>query len=132
MNYCKIGGRAYDVNVTDIEETFNILYSDQTGRTMEDGAEISLDPIGTFFGHKITFKRKNGNEREFDDLLDYVSSPRTDGIDVEIVHNQSTISYKAYISTGARKLEKIDVNSNKVLWGEFTLNITPMKAQVIS
>ena len=31
MNYCVIGGRSYDVIVTAIEESFTILYSENTG-----------------------------------------------------------------------------------------------------
>ena len=34
MDYVKIGGRAYDVIVTELTENFNILYSENTGRTM--------------------------------------------------------------------------------------------------
>ena len=130
MNFCKIGGRSYDVSVVSLEESFNILYSENTGRTM-DSAKMTLDPLGTFYGHKITFRKKIGYEREFDDLFEYVSSPRTEGIDVEIVHNQSTLKYKAYISNGTRQLKKIDINQEKVYWGDLTLNIVPIEAQVL-
>ena len=96
-----------------------------------DSAKMTLDPLGTFYGHKITFRKKIGYEREFDDLFEYVSSPRTEGIDVEIVHNQSTLKYKAYISNGTRQLKKIDINQEKVYWGDLTLNIVPIEAQVL-
>lgn len=129
MDFCKIGGRNYEVLVTAIEETFNILYSENTGRTMADGAKMTLDPLGTFYGHKVTFRRKRGYEREFDDLFDYVSTPRTSGIDVELVHNQTSIKYTAYISNGTRSLKKIDVE--KVYWGDLSLNIVPIEAQVL-
>lgn len=131
MDYVKIGGRAYDVLVTELRENFNILYSENTGRTMADGAEMSLDPIGTFFGHKVTFARKKYHEREFDELYDYVSKPRYDGIYVEIVHNQETIGYNAYVSNGERALKRIDTKTGKVYWDVLSLNIVPMKAQVL-
>ena len=60
MNYFRINGINYEVVVTGIVENFNILYSDNTGRTLADGAPITLDPLGTFIGHKVTIKRKNG------------------------------------------------------------------------
>lgn len=129
MDFCKIGGRSYEVLVTAIEETFNILYSENTGRTMADGAKMTLDPLGTFYGHKVTFRRKRGYEREFDDLFDYVSTPRTSGIDVELVHNQTSIKYTAYISNGTRAVKKID--GEKVYWGDLSLNIVPIEAQVL-
>ena len=131
MNYCKIGNRVWDVLVTEISENFNILYSENTGRTMSLGAGMTLDPLGTFFGHKVKFQRKKGAEADFDALFDYVSKPRFDGIPVEIVHNQTTLKYNAYISSGERALKRIDPNTNKVCWGELSLNIVPMEAQVL-
>lgn len=130
MDYFKIDGRSYDVLVTDIEENFNILYSENTGRTMSTGARMVLDPLGAFFGHKVTVQRKQGYEKEFDGLYDYVSRPRYDGVNVEIVHNQTTIKYDAYISNGSRQLKKIS-KSDIVHWGELQLNIVPMEAQVV-
>ena len=131
MNIVRIGGKAWDVLVTEISENFNILYSENTGRTMSTGARMTLDPLGTFYGHKVKFKRKSGREAEYDKFFDYVSQPRYDGIPVEIVHNQTTISYDAYISQGERNVKRIDEKKGEVYWDEFSLNIVPMEAQVI-
>ena len=131
MEYVKIGGKVWDVRVTEISENFNILYSENTGRTMSVGARMTLDPLGTFFGHKITFQRKQGNEKEYDTFFEFVSNPRYDGIPVEIVHGQTTLVYDAYISQGERALKRIDPKTNKVYWDKFSLNIVPMEAQVL-
>lgn len=131
MDYCKINGKQYNAIVTEISENFNILYSENTGRTMSQGARMTLDPLGTFYGHKVKFQRKSGFETEYDELYDYVSTPRYDGIPVEMIHNQKTIKYDAYISSGERALKRIDAKTGKVYWGEFSLNIVPMEAQVL-
>ena len=131
MEYVKIGGKVYDVLVAELSENFNILYSQNTGRTISAGARMTLDPLGTFIGHKITFRRKQGREAEYDKLFDYVSKPRYDGIPVELVHNQTTISYDAYISQGERALKRIDPNSGVVYWDQFSVNIVPMEAQIV-
>ena len=130
MDIVKIGGRQYNVLVTELSENFNILSSENTGRTMSVGARMTLDPLGTFYGHKIKFARKRGYEAEYDKLFDYISQPRYDGIAVEIVHGQSTIAYDAYVSQGERTIKRIDPNTGKVYWGEFSVNIVPMEAQV--
>lgn len=131
MDYLKIGGISFDVTITEIEENFNILYGSNTGRTLSKGARMVLDPLGTFYGHKIIVKRKQGKEAEFDRLFMLVSKPRTDGILVEAVHNQSTIQYDAYVSNGTRKIKRIDTQNNRVYWDSLSINIVPMEAQVL-
>ena len=131
MTVCKIGGIEYNVLITELSENFNILYSDNTGRTMSRAAKMTLDPLGTFYGHKIKIKRRQGYEAEYDALYNYISKPRYNGIPVEIVHNQTTISYDAYISSGERAIKRIDRKTGKVYWDELTLNIVPMEAQVL-
>lgn len=130
MDWVKIGGKGYDVIVTNIEESFTILYTENTGRTLSRGAMV-LDPIGTFFSHKVTFKRSKDNVKEFDELYNYLTTPRYDGIQIEIVHDQTTLKYEAYVSQGSRKLLKIVEKIRKVFWGELSVNFIPMEAQIL-
>lgn len=129
--WVKIGGKAWNVRVLEIEESFNILYTEKTGRTLAPGAPMTLDPLGTFYGHKVTFARRQGAYSEFDDLYDFLSKPRYSGITVDIVHGQSTLNYKAYVSSGSRSVKQINDKSNVVLWDTFQADFVPMKAQVI-
>lgn len=131
MDIVKIGGKSYDVIVREIEETFTVLYSSNTGRTLSQGAKMVLDPLGTFFSHRVVFGRRKGKESEYDSLYDFISTPKFDGVPVKIVHGQDTITYDAYISNGGRKLKKIDPLTGKVYWEEFAVNIIPMEAQVL-
>lgn len=131
MDWFKINGKAYNVLVTKLEENFNVLYGENTGRTLADGAPMVLDAIGTFFGHTVEVRRISGYEAEFDELYRLVSRPINDGFDIDIVHCQDIANYKGYISNGKRGLKRIDQKTKKVYWDALSLNIIPMKAQVI-
>ena len=130
MDYVKIGGKSYDVIVTNIERNFEILQSSNAGATLAPGARETLDPLGTRIGHKITFKRKPGYEKEFDELWDFVIHPRFDGVWVDIVYNQDTLKYEAKFINGNQPLKKIDPVTKKVYWGVLVLDIVPIEAQV--
>lgn len=130
MDYVKINNEVYDVIVLSVNESFNILYTENTGRTLGRGAPMILDPIGAFIGHTVVFGRRNGKEEQFDRLFDLVSQPRYKGIPVELVHNQTTIKYDAYVSSGNRQLKKINRDNGTVYWEPLSVNFIPMKAQV--
>lgn len=129
MDICKIGEKEYSVIVVSIKETFTKLYTENTGRTMGAGARMNLDCLGTFFGHNVVIGRKAGFEADFDELYDLVSMPTNDGIPVSMVHNQTSIQYEAYISSGERDVKHIDEKSGKVYWDKLSLTIIPMEAQ---
>lgn len=130
-NWFEINGESFDVTVLEITESASILYSDNTGRTISMGARMTLDPLGTFFNHKVKVKRHGDNVAEYDRLYNYVTRPVYNGYHFKIVHNQTTIEYDGYISAAERSLSKIDEKGNKVYWKEMTLNIVAMEAQVL-
>lgn len=129
MEICVINGRSYNVHILSIERNYNILYSDNTGRTLSSGAPLILDPLGTFYGHKVTFARKRDDVKEFDELWECLSQPRRDGINIKIVYNQTMIEYEAYCSSGTQPLKKV-TKDGVMFWGTLTANFIPMKAQV--
>jgi hypothetical protein len=130
VDWVKIGGREWNVKVIEIERNFNIMDTENAGRVIAQGA-MTLDRIGTFYGHKITFARDKATVSEFDSLWEYLSQPRNDGIMVELVYNQATINYMAYVSSGTQKLKRVDPKTGLVYWDSFSANFIPMKAQVI-
>ena len=132
MEVVRIGGRLWKVHITEITESFSILYSENTGRTMAEGT-MTLDPIGTFYNYKVTFSREQGQEKEYDELFNFLAIPRYDGLEVNIIHNQALWDkpFMAYVSQGERALKRIDQKTKKVYWDRFTANIIPMKAMVL-
>ena len=130
MNYVKIGGKAYDVLVTSLERGFSIEQSKNAGRTLAEGAREVLDPLGTFITYTVTFKRRKGKEKVFDELWEYIIQPRRDGVPVEIVYNQDMINFDARFRSGNQALKRIDEKNKRVIWGEFAVEITPTEAQV--
>ena len=90
---------------------------------------MNLDCLGTFYGHKVEIARRAGYETDFDELYDLVSLPTNDGIPVKMVHNQNSIDYEAYISSGERDVKRIDEKTGKVYWDKLSLTIIPMEAQ---
>lgn len=128
MDICKIGEKEYSVVVLKITENFNKLFTENTGRTMGEKARMNLDCIGTFYGHTVEIGRKAGFEADFDELYDLVSLPMNEGITVKMVHNQTSIEYEAYISSGERAVKRIDEKTGKVYWDNLSLNIIPMEA----
>lgn len=132
MDICKIGEKEYAVIVVGITETFTKLYTENTGRTMGTGARMNLDCLGTFIGHKVEIKRRQGFEADFDELYDLVSQPTNEGIPVEILYNEENrkyAKYEAYISTGERAVKRIDEKTGKVYWDKLSLTLIPMEAQ---
>lgn len=127
MNYCKINGKAYDVNVVELTESFNKLYTENTKRTLAAG-RMFLDPIGSFISHTVTFAPMN-NPAAFDELWDFLKFPHREGFAVDIADGQSTIAYEAYTSTGSRKLSRV-VNG-VLLWDTMQITFTPMEPQVM-
>lgn len=130
-DWLMIDGIMFDVKVTSIKEKGEVLYSDKTGRTIDIGAPMVLDPLGTFYNYTITVKRNGSNVGDYDELFTYLTMPRYSGMMIKAVHNQSTISFYAYVSNAERELYRIDDKNNIVYWKEMTINIVSMKAQVL-
>lgn len=127
MDLVTIDGVNYDVCVVGIEENFNVLDSDNSGRSIAAGGRMIREIIGTFIGHKVTFRRKNNNISEYDNLYAVLMQP-VDFHKIKIVHNQTTIEYDAYVTTGKRNIERVE--GSKVLWGELESNFVAMEAHL--
>lgn len=131
QDWIDIDGQRFNVSVISIKESATVIYSENTGRTMAQGAPMTLDPLGTFFNYTITVKRNSDDIDDYDRLYDYVMKPRYSGMTITVPHNQSTMTFEAYISAAEREVKKIDDKNKKIYWKEMSLTITAMKAQVL-
>ena len=147
MKWFKINGEEYEVRVFEPEESFTILYGENTGRVLGDGAEMVLDPIGTFFNYTLTVGAIRGMEDEFERLWQFLSFPRKEGIRVEFPSGRKTMwttqdddgqivnGFYAYVSSGKRKIKKIveesDGELKEVFYDAFQINFIATKAQVL-
>ena len=131
MNYVEIDGKPYDVIVSSIQRSPEVRQSENAGATLAEGAEETLDPLGTFITYIVGFTRKQGKENEFDNLWETLIKPRYDGVWVNIVYNQTKLKYKARFEISPQAVDKIDKRTGKVYWGEISVNIVPTKAQVL-
>lgn len=128
LTLCKIDGVSYDVLVTAIVETFNILEGANSGISLYRQREIR-DLQGVKIGHSITFASDNDPDA-FDRLTTYLFGAVRPYVTLEVVHNQKTITYEAAYNTGSRRVSHIDDENDIVYWDELTVDFRPMEAQV--
>lgn len=147
MKWFKINGEEYHVRVFEPEESFTILYGENTGRTLDVGAPMVLDPKGTFFNYTLIVGAIRGQENDFEKLWRLLSFPHNDGLLVEFPRTRNTMwqtqaddgdvvnGFYAYVSNGKRKIKKILEEANgelkEVIYDTFSINFIATKAQVL-
>ena len=117
-----VDGVSYDANCIfeDVEQDFNILSDSDSGRT-QDGT-MYINVIGTYYGYKLTIKRKaSASVASWDALWDVLSAPVSFHT-ITVPHNQGEISFDAYIASGTRKLERQWHGVN--YWGDIEIQFT--------
>ena len=128
LTLCKIDGVSYDVLITAIAETFNVVEGSNSGIALYRQREIR-DLAGVKIGHSITFAPDSDPEA-FDALTSYLFGAVRPYVELEVVHNQKTISYQAAYNTGSRRVRHIDDVNGIVYWDELTVEFRPMENQV--
>lgn len=128
ITLCKIDGKSFDVLVTAIAESFEVVEGANSGTAIYRQREIR-DILGVKIGHSITFAPDNDPE-VFDELVNYLFGTVRESVILEAVHNQKTISYEAAYNTGARKVSHIDEDNDIVYWDELTIDFRPIETQI--
>lgn len=128
INLVKIDGVSYDVLVTAIEERYEVVEGGNSGIALYRQREIR-DLAGVKIGHSVTFAPDNDPEA-FDELCRRLFGTLREFVMLEIVHDQSVISYEAAYNTGSRRVAHIDDDNDVVYWNELTVDFRPMECQV--
>lgn len=128
INLVKIDGVSYDVLVTAIQETFEVVEGPNSGKALHRQREIR-DLGGIKIGHSITFAPGNDPDA-LDSLCDYLFGALREFVVLEAVHGQTTISYEAAYNTGSRRVSHIDDDNDTVYWDELTVLFRPMETQI--
>lgn len=128
INLVKIDGVTYDVLVTAIEETFEVVEGGNSGIALYRQREIR-DLAGVKIGHKVTFAPDN-DQAAFEELVNHLFGSLREYVTIEAVHGQTVLSYEAAYNTGSRSVAYIDDGNDTVYWNELTVEFRPIEAQV--
>ena len=128
ITLCKIDGKSFDVLITAIAETTEVIEGKNGGRAIYRDREIR-DLTGIKIGHTVTFAPDNDPDA-FDELYEYLFGRLRTSVMLEIVHNQTTISYEAAYNTCSRAVSHIDEDPDVVTWGEMSIDFRPMETQI--
>jgi len=123
-----IDGTAYDVDIVimpSFAESFEILSGKNSGRTQDGG--MYIEQIGTYYNQSFTLKCRVSSRVELYDELYYTLSSPNNEHTVTMPHNQSWITFQAYISSGQRALERVENGVN--YWGPIDVKFTAMDPQ---
>ena len=122
MNYIKINGTSFDVNVaiSKYNENFSVLDGENAGRSKDTGRMIR-DVLGTYIGHKVTVFRRGDDYRSYDAFWNYLKAHSIDdSVLLEAADGNTTISYHRTIlkklKTGSiigEKLKSISSQSHR-------------------
>ena len=129
MDLVKIDGKTYDVLVTAIQETATVVEGSNTGTSLYRQRDIR-DIAGIKYAHSITFAPNDEAPELFDELFSYLFDNVRESVQLEVVHNQSTILYEARYSTGSRAVAHIVERTDFVGWNELTVDFQSIETIV--
>lgn len=121
-----LDGKAYNVQVEELERSFAVTDTDQSGRVMD--YTMNRDIIGTFYNYTMKVFPDIRHLGSYDAFYDAVSDPNYDSHEMTFPYGQDTLTFQAYVSQGKDKLRK---RGERNIWGMegLSLNFTAMEPQ---
>jgi hypothetical protein len=130
MDLCKIDGKTYDVIITAIQETSTVEEGGNKGTALYRQRDIP-DVAGIRYAHKITFSPNDEAPELFDELYSYLFDNVRESVQLEAVHNQTTVVYEARYSVGSRNVTHINERTEFVGWDELTIDFRSIEINVV-
>lgn len=106
-----IDGVDLRVWVTGLKRGFAVTDSEHSGRLQN--YEMYRDVIGTFYNYTLTIEPDTNHRADYDTFYDIVSAP-TPFHDMVFPYGQTTIAFKAYVTSGDDDDKPIMEGDNKV------------------
>lgn len=121
-----LDGVAYDVEVGELERSFAVTDTEQSGRTLD--YTMDRDIIGTFYNYSMVVYPKIGDLASYDAFYNIISDPNYSSHEMTFPYGQETLTFKAYVSQGKDKLR---IRKGQNIWGAegLSLNFTAMEPQ---
>ena len=114
-----LDGTAYNVEVEELERSFAVTDTEQSGRTAD--YTMHRDIIGTFYNYTIKVFPVIGDLESYDAFYDAISDPGYESHEMTFPYGQETLTFQAYVSQGKDKLKR---RGDRNLWGTQGLSRT--------
>lgn len=123
--YVEINGKNFSPLITEIKRKFKIIYSDNTGETLD--RSMSLDPMGTKVYYTLTVDSLYKDQELLESFWNELSAARKTGFNFKAPYNQTEIEFRAYAEEGEQSL--FQSQDGKNIWGKISVDILPIKPQ---
>lgn len=114
----------YDVLVSGLSRSFQVLDGDNAGRTLS--GRMVRDVIGTYYNYEMQIRPIVGKYSDYDDLYQVLSAP-VDSHSVVLPYGQSTLSFDAYVTSGQDSL--IRKKASETYWTGLSVQFIAMEPQ---
>lgn len=113
-----------------LKRKFEIINGDNSGR-LQGNKDMYLEYVGTFYNYEGTLIRdRKCSDEEWDRLLGVLANPINDHT-ITVPFNQTTMTWKFYISSGEQELKRVDDDDNH--WAKsIKVTLTSMYAQQLA
>lgn len=121
-----LDGKAYQVQVEELERSFAVTDTDKSGRTIDYA--MNRDIIGTFYNYTMKIFPKVDDLDSYDAFYNAISDPNYESHEMTFPFGQETLTFQAYVSQGKDKLQR---RGGRNIWGldGMSLTFTAMEPQ---